>query len=156
MTDQGYWLNYGIVAEIFLFRDERGDSMANETKKKLLKLLVALAWADGRVEEEEMEIVAAMIDSFVVDKATADEIYEWAKTPRTLDDIDVSGLTEDDVELVLFQAVLLTFIDGEQSEKEVALLQAFIEKIGLAKARADEVLERATARAKELLPELAS
>ena len=38
--------------------------MLDENRIKLLKLLVALAWADGRVDEEEMEIVEAMLDSF--------------------------------------------------------------------------------------------
>ena len=128
--------------------------MADDTKKKLLKLLVALAWADGRVDQEEMEIVAAVIDAFGVDEATAEEVRAWAKEPRTLEDADVEGLTVDDAELVLFQAVLLTYIDGEQSEKEVALLNEFIGKLGLEKERADAVLEQATARAKSLLPEL--
>ena len=128
--------------------------MANETKKKLLKLLVALAWADGRVDVEEMEIVAALVDSFVVDKATADEILEWAKTPRSLDDIDVTGLSGDDVELALFHAVLLTYIDGEQSEKEVALLDQFIEKIGMNREVADDIMARANERAQSLLSDL--
>lgn len=128
--------------------------MSSDTNRKLLKLLVALAWADGRVVDEEMEIVKAVVDAFDADRATRDEVLEWAKTPRTLDDVDVAGLTVDDAELVLFQAVLLTYIDGDQSEKEVALLNSFIGKLGLSKERADLVLARATARAKVLLPEL--
>jgi uncharacterized membrane protein YebE (DUF533 family) len=128
--------------------------MSGDTKKKLLKLLVALAWADGRVDAEEMEIVKAVVDAFDTDKETEEEVFEWAKTPRTLDDVDVAGLTVDDAELVLFQAVLLTYIDGEQSEKEIGLLNTFIGKLGLEKDRADAVLARATERAKSLLPEL--
>jgi uncharacterized membrane protein YebE (DUF533 family) len=128
--------------------------MIDDTKIKLLKLLVALAWADGRVDEEEMEIVEAMLDSFQADEETAITIRAWAKQPRSLDDIDVSDLTIEDAELVLFQAVLLTFIDGEQTEKEVELLAEFIAKLGLEKEHADAVLSSATARAKELLPML--
>ena len=128
--------------------------MSGDTNRKLLKLLVALAWADGRVDDEEMEIVKAVVDAFDADTATRDEVLEWAKTPRTLEDVDVTGLTVDDAELVLFQAVLLTYIDGEQSEKEIELLNEFIGKLGLSKERADAVLARATARAKVLLPEL--
>jgi uncharacterized membrane protein YebE (DUF533 family) len=128
--------------------------MDDAVKKKLLKMLVALAWADGRVAEEEMEIVYAVVDSFGVDAATKAEIVSWAKTPRSLDDVDTEGLTEEDAELVLFQAVVLTFIDGEQSDKEVALLNAFVEKLGMSKARAEAVLASASARARALLPEL--
>ncbi|MCP4674806.1 MAG: TerB family tellurite resistance protein [Deltaproteobacteria bacterium] len=128
--------------------------MLDDSKKKLLKLLVALAWADGRVDEEEMEIVEAMLDTFGADKETGDEIREWAKTHRSLDEIDISDLTEEDAGLVLYQAVLLTYIDGEQSEKEVELINQFMAKLGLSKEDAAPILERATTRAKELLPML--
>jgi uncharacterized membrane protein YebE (DUF533 family) len=128
--------------------------MLDETRQKLLKLLVALAWADGRVDEEEMEIVKAMLDSFNASEEEENDIREWAKTPRSLDDIDTSGLGEEDADLVLYQAVLLTFIDGEQSEKETELLAKFIDKLNMSAERATEVLDRATSRAKELLPVL--
>ncbi len=130
--------------------------MFDETRKKLLKLLVALAWADGRVDAEELEVVEAMFDTFGADKETAEEIREWAKTPRSLDDVDVSELTKDDASLVLYQAVLLTFIDGEQSEKEVALLDEFMGKLGLTKEESEPILKRATERATELLPILSA
>ncbi len=128
--------------------------MLDNRKKKLVKLLVALAWADGRVDEEEMEIVEAMLDTFEADKEMGDEIRQWAKTRRSLDDIDVSDLNKEDAGLVLYQAVLLTFIDGEQSEKEIELIDQFMVKLGLSKEEAAPILEQATARAKELLPML--
>ena len=123
----------------------------NGARKKLLKLLVALAWADGRVDTEEMEVIEAMLDTFRVDAEAAEEIREFAKTPCTLDDVDIDGVTVDEAGLVLYQAVLLTFIDGEQSEKEIQLLNAFMEKLGLTREEAAPILERATARAKSLL-----
>jgi tellurite resistance protein len=126
--------------------------MVDETRKKLLKVLVALAWADGRVDAEEMEIVYAVLDSFEADQETVKEFVTWAKEPRSLDDVDLSDLSPDDAELVLYQAVVLSFIDGEQSEKEVSLLKEFVNRLGLSKAHADAVLASATARARELLP----
>jgi uncharacterized membrane protein YebE (DUF533 family) len=130
--------------------------MLDETRTKLLKLLIALAWADGRVDEEEMEIVEAMLDSFNASVEEGNDLREWAKTPRSLDDIDVAGLTAEDADLVLYQAVLLTYIDDEQSEKETELLNNFVAKLGMPSERAKEVLDRATSRAKELLPVLDS
>ncbi len=130
--------------------------MLDDKKKKLLRLLVALAWADGRVDQEEMEVVEAMLDAFGAEKGEGDDIREWAKQPRSLDEIDVSDITEDDAELVLFQAVFLTFIDGEQSKEEIDLLNTFSAKIGLSPDRAKTVLDRATLKAKELLPVLDS
>ena len=128
--------------------------MVDDNKMKLLKVLVALAWADGRVDAEEMEVVHAVLDSFEADGDTVKEIVAWAKEPRSLDDVDLSSLSPEDAELVLYQAVLLTFIDGEQSDKEVSLLDEFVTRLGLSKERADAVLGSATARAKELLPVL--
>ena len=130
--------------------------MLDETRTKLLKILIALAWADGRVDEEEMEIVEAMLDSFNASVDEGNDLREWAKTPRSLDDIDVAGLTAEDADLVLYQAVLLTYIDDEQSEKETELLNNFVAKLGMPSERAKDVLERATSRAKELLPVLDS
>ncbi len=135
-------------------KNGRWKKMDENVKRKLLKMLVALAWADGRVDEEEMEVVYAVIDAFNVGEELKEELVEWAKSPRTLDDVDTEDLTESDLELVLFQAVVLTYIDGEQSDKEVQLLNDFIAKIGMDKAQADAVLASATERAKELLPEL--
>ena len=128
--------------------------MVSETQKKLFKVLVALAWADGKVDAEEMEVVYAVLDTFGADARTVAEVVEWAKTPRTLDNVDLNGLSVEDAQLVLYQAVLLTFIDGEQSEKEVTLLNEFVGRLGVDKDAADSILSNATARAKELLPVL--
>lgn len=130
--------------------------MLNDAKKNVLKLLVALAWADGRVDEEEIEVVNALLDAYGANDEEAEEIRTWAKTRRTLDDVDVSDLTVSDTELALQHAVLLTYIDGEQSDKEVELLDSFCAKLGFTKEAAAPILESADAWAKGLLPELDS
>ncbi len=122
--------------------------------KTLIRLLVAMAWSDGRVDAEETRVVEAMIESFGVDTDTADELLAWAKTPRHLGDIDTSALNSDDAELALHQSVILSFIDGEQSDKEIRLLSDLSQKLGLSKDAADSVIERATVHAKSLLPVL--
>jgi tellurite resistance protein len=128
--------------------------MLSDDKKTCLKLLVAMAWADGRVEAEEMEVVEAMIDGFGAEPGEAEELRKWAATPRSFEDVDTGGLTRSDAELVLQQAVLLTFIDGEQSPEELELLDALRVRVGLDKDAAAPILERATAFAHELLPVL--
>jgi uncharacterized membrane protein YebE (DUF533 family) len=128
--------------------------MLDKKKEQLLKLLVALAWADGRVAEEEMEVVESMLDTFECNDEVKTTIRNWAETPRSLDDVEVAELTEDDANLALYQAVFLTYIDGEQSEEEVALLNQFVSKLGIDHERADAILKIATTRAQELLPVL--
>lgn len=128
--------------------------MLTDAKKNVLKLLVAMAWADGKVDEEEIEIVNALLDGFGADDSEGDEIREWAKQPRSLADVDVSDLTVSDTELALQHAVLLTYIDGEQSEKEIELIDKFVDKLGFTKEAAAPILASANAWAKSLLPEL--
>ncbi|MDD5307345.1 MAG: hypothetical protein PHU25_08490 [Deltaproteobacteria bacterium] len=128
--------------------------MLSDDKKTCLKLLVAMAWADGRVAAEEMEVVEAMIDAFGAEPEEGDEIRKWAMKPRSFEDVDTAGLIRSDAELVLQQATILTFIDGEQSPEELELLEALRIKVGLDEGAAAPILERATAFAHELLPVL--
>jgi len=127
--------------------------MLPENKKSLCKMLIALAWSDGWVDEEEMEVVEAVLDAFEADEESKVELREWAKTPRTLDDVDTEGLTESDLDLVVYQAAILTHIDGEQSPEEVELLAKFTKKLGLDNERAKSILKEANARAKAMMPE---
>ena len=130
--------------------------MLDDGKKSSLKLLVALAWADGRVDEEEMEVVEAMLDAYGADGDEAQEIRDWAGEKRSLDEVDVSGMDMNDLTAVLQHAVLLTYIDGEQSETEVKLLKDFIAKLGLSMDEAEPILMAAEHFTKQLLHELKS
>jgi len=130
--------------------------MLTDANNNVLKLLVALAWADGRVDEEEMEVVNALLDAYGAGDEEAEELRNWARQPRDLDDVDVSDLTVSDTELALQHAVLLTYIDGEQSPKEVELLDRFCARLGFTKEAAAPILESADAWARSLLPELES
>lgn len=126
--------------------------MSDDKEKTMIKFLVAMAWADGRVDTEEQRVVEAMIESFGVEPETEAELIAWAKTPRTLNDVDAAGLTADDAELVLHQSVLLSFVDGKQSAKEVELLGTLVGKLGMSANTADVVMKSALAHAKALLP----
>ena len=130
--------------------------MLTPEKKSILQLLTALAWADGRIDTEEQEVVEALLDAFGADKDEAEEHRAWAKTPRTLDAIDVSGLARSDVQLALQHGVLLTYIDGEQSEAERKLIGDLVVKLGLSRDEAAPLLESANAFAKQLLHALES
>jgi len=130
--------------------------MLTPEKKSILQLLTALAWADGRVDTEEQEVVEALIDAFGADADEAEELRVWAKTPRTLDGIDVSGLARTDIQLALQHGVLLTYIDGEQSEAERKLIDDLVVRLGLSREDAAPLLESANAFAKQLLHALES
>lgn len=83
------------------------------------------------MERSEASVVEGLLVGF--DATTEEEIHllEWAKTPRTLaQDIPVTELNQEDKELLLSNAALLTMADGEQSEGEMEALQQLITILG--------------------------
>lgn len=117
----------------------------------MLKSLVAVAWADGRFADEEREMLDALLNGFDATEKEANDIREYAKTPRSIDDIPLGELSEDDKKLLLNHAVVLTFIDGHQSDDEKELIGKLTKKLGIWADDAEEIVTSATKRAERLL-----
>jgi tellurite resistance protein len=113
--------------------------------------LVSVAWADGRVSEEETEVLEALFQAFGVSSEDMSEMREYAKTPRSLGDIPLSELSADDRRMLLQHAVLLTFIDGEQAPGEKKLLGELCEKLRIPAEEVDSLMAAAEGRAKKFL-----
>jgi len=120
-------------------------------QESMLKSLIAVAWADGRIDEEEGKLVEVLLDNFGAYGEEAEQMREYAKTPRTLDDIDLTYLGASDRIQLLNHAVLLSFIDGEQSETEREVLSGLVTKLGLEEEEASAILASAAERSKKLL-----
>lgn len=120
-------------------------------QKTMVKSLVAVAWADGRVESEESEVIEALLSAYEASEDEAKDLREYAKTRRTLDDLPLDSLAPSDRDALLQHAVIITFIDGKQDEKETAFLVDLATRLGFDASRRDALLEQATARAKRLL-----
>lgn len=117
----------------------------------IVRALIPVAWADGVFEEREREMVDAVLDAYRASEAERDAILEYAKTRRTLDDIDLSELSADDRRVLLQHAVLLSFADGTQSVDELAVLKALATKLRISDDEATELLEAGAQRAKRYL-----
>jgi uncharacterized tellurite resistance protein B-like protein len=122
----------------------------------ILKGLVAVAWADGRVAEEEVEVIEALLDAFDATPSERTEIRRYSDTPRTLEDIPLTDLSFDDRRVLLQHAVLLSYIDGEQHVKEKQLLDRLCSKLNIPDAEAQALMTAAEQRATELLHVLES
>lgn len=120
-------------------------------QEAMLKSLVAVAWADGRVEAEETEVIEALLSAFDVASEDADGIREFAKTQRTLEDIPITDLSAADRRVLLQHAVILTYIDGNQSDDEKAFLSELTKKLRVPEDEATEILKAADERAQRLL-----
>ena len=119
-----------------------------------MKALVSVAWADGRVAAEELEVIEALLSAYNATPSEASEIREFAKTERKIDEIDLNSLSADDRRVLLQHAVLLTFIDGEQHEAEKLVLEDLIDKLRIPAAEAQRVSATAEVRVLELLDRL--
>jgi tellurite resistance protein len=120
-------------------------------QEAMLKSLVAVAWADGRVDTEEHEVIEALLDSFEIKGDAAESIREYAKTPRTLDDVPLSELSASDRRVLLQHAVILSYIDGEQSDTEKTVIAQLVERLRIPGEEAAELLSSADERARRLM-----
>jgi len=123
----------------------------HEQDSAILKSLVSVAWADGRVSGEETELIEALLQAFQASPEEADRLREYAKTPRALADIPLSDLSADDRRLLLQHAVLITFIDGGQSPEEKTLLRDLCTRLRIPTEEAKGLLDSAEDRAKRFL-----
>src|SRR6185503_5266556 len=123
----------------------------HEQDKAILKSLVSVAWADGRVTSEETDIIEAILQAFDATPEDTAEMRAYAKTRRTLADIPLTDLSADDRRLLVQHAVLLTFIDGTQSPEEKTLLAQLCEKLRIPPNEATSLLTAAESRAKRFL-----
>jgi len=120
--------------------------MSNVTpsERNIVKSLIAVAWADGKLEQPESGVIEGLLCGFDASKDEEAELLEYARTPRTLEaDIPLDQLSEDDRELLLANAALLAHADGEESSKETALLAKLSGILGFDAAQAHAIIESA-------------
>ncbi len=111
-------------------------------EKCIVKSLVAVAWADGKVEQVEEHVIEGLLAGFDASEEEEKEILEYAKTKRTLaEDIPASELSDEDKELLLGNAALLAHADGDQSDEERDLLIRLIKVLELDEATASTILD---------------
>lgn len=122
----------------------------HEQDKAIVKSLISVAWADGIVTDKETEVIDALLQAFGADETEAAELREYAKVPRTLDEIPLTDLSADDRRTLLQHSVLLSYVDGEQSQAEKELLGKLVEKLRIPNEEAAELVKIAEERAKRL------
>lgn len=120
-------------------------------EEAILKSLVAVAWADGRVEGDESEVIDALLEAFGVDGEPADQLREYAKEERSIDDIPLTELSATDRRMLLQHAVIVTWVDGEQHDREIEVLDKLVARLKLPEDEAKNLREAANERAKRML-----
>jgi tellurite resistance protein len=117
----------------------------------IVKGLISVAWADGRIAAEESEIIDSLLDAYQATPTERRELSLFAAQPRTLADVPIHELSHDDRRVLLQHAVLVSYVDGTQHEKERALLDELCEVLRIPGVEARGILRAAEERAKSML-----
>ncbi|HEY6877247.1 MAG TPA: hypothetical protein VI299_04470 [Polyangiales bacterium] len=118
----------------------------------ILQSLVAVAWADQRLHAREVEVLEALMVAFDVSGEEADALREYAKLPRTLDDLPLSELSADDRRLLVQYAVLLSYADGDPAQEEMRVIDELVTRLRISQQQAAPLLAAAHGRARKLAP----
>lgn len=117
----------------------------------LIKALVPVAWADGDYADKEKEMLNALLDAYGATDSEKRSVHDYAKEKKTLEDINVQDLSAGDRRVLLQNAVLLSFADGQQHPAESKLLGELATKLRIPDDEAKAVMADAEARAKKNL-----
>ena len=123
----------------------------HEEDSAVLRLLVSVAWADGRVSSEETEVIEALLQAFGATEDEAQELRAYAAEPRTLADIPLTELSSDDRPMLIQHAVLLSHMDGEQLPEERRVIAHLCERLRIPKDEALSLIAAAEGRAHRFL-----
>lgn len=121
----------------------------------ILKGLVCMAWADGSVASAEAELIEGLLQAFSATPSEAVEIREFAARERKVEDIPINDLDYNDRRVLLSQAVLLSFADGQQHDGERKAIEDLCRVLRIPAMEAEGIVHAAEEQARSLLPLLA-
>lgn len=111
--------------------------------KRILRSLIAVAWADGKMAREEAGVLDGILKGFGASKDEDAEMREYAKRKRTLADVPVAELTDEDREILLGNAAVVSLADGTRSTEEDAVLAELTKLLGFSAADAKKIIDAA-------------
>jgi len=114
-------------------------------ERNIVKSLIAVAWADGKLEDPESGVIEGLLCGFDASDQEEAELLEYARTPRTLEaDIPLAQLTDEDRELLLANAALLAQADGDKSVAESQVLDKLTQILEFDSERALAIIQSAS------------
>ena len=118
----------------------------------ILKGLVCVAWADGHFAAAERELIEALIQTFGASPSEALEVRTFSDSPRTLNDVPIHELSYNDRRVLLTQAVILSFVDGAQTDHERKLIDDLCRVLRIPAIEAAGIVKAAEEQANALAP----
>jgi hypothetical protein len=107
-------------------------ALTRAQKVTLVQVLVALAWADGKVTPAERRLVEHHVELAGLPPAEKKRLLRRLSTPSSADAdaLELTPLEAGPRRFVLEQAILLSLVDDELDAREQALLEGVAARIG--------------------------
>jgi tellurite resistance protein len=110
----------------------------------ILKSLVVVAWADGRVEKPEAELIEALLAAFAASASERSQVLDFASQQRNLlTDLPLKDLSSEDREILLANAAVMAGADGHESPEEKELLANLVQVLCIPTDRVAKILASA-------------
>ena len=106
-----------------------------------LALLIAVAWADGRLDDNEKAGVRAASEVFNLTKELRDRLDTILQKPMPVDELLVENLSARDKAFAFVAAVWLSGVDSDVDDKEQKLLDQAASLFGFDDARKTELTQ---------------
>jgi uncharacterized membrane protein YebE (DUF533 family) len=114
------------------------------SEKNIVRSLIAVAWADGKVQAGELGVIEGLLCGFDASEEEERELLQYASQPRSLArDVPLAQLGFQDRELLLQNAALLVASDGIQSNVEAAVLHELSDLLGFSGAQLQDAVHQA-------------
>ena len=100
-----------------------------------LTLLIAMAWADGRLDDREKNGVKGAAEVLNLSKEHRDRLAQMLEKPLPLDQILLDTLAPRDKAFAFVAATWMSGVDDDVDDKERALLDRLAKELGLSDDR---------------------
>jgi uncharacterized membrane protein YebE (DUF533 family) len=126
-----------------VLRVNRPVRMTNR-QKDLVRTLACVMWADGNASAPERRIIEQVVDEIGPSTEERVELSMWLDTDcSTLEDVHIEQLSQDEKQVLLTHAVVLTMADDVQLPSEKDILMKIIDRIALPGDVVDTIMEDA-------------
>jgi tellurite resistance protein len=105
-----------------------------------LSLLIAMAWADGRLDDSEAQGVRGATQVLNLTKEQRDRVETMLAAPVPLAQIGLSALSARDQAFAYVAAAWMAHIDNKLDSKEEAMLDELGTKLGFSRERQQELV----------------
>ncbi len=112
-----------------------------EQNEKLIKIehfqnLVAVSFADGMLEPDELKFLASRAEDYGIDRAEADSIIESANNLEF-----IIPMNDEDREEQLADSVYMAMIDGNVHDREYNLCLKIAERLDFDREYLDDIID---------------